>query len=91
MTMTLDLPPDLEARLTAEAARRGVSPEECLLEVLDTAVPREPHPLTPAEMVQQWEREGVIGIWADRTDLPESPEYARQLRHRAEQRARNPE
>jgi hypothetical protein len=91
MTMMLDLPPDLEARLTAEAVRRGLSPEECLLEVLDTAVPRDAQALTPAEMVQQWEREGVIGIWADRTDLPDSPEYARQLRHRAEQRARDQE
>ena len=25
-------------------------------------------------------------LWADRTDLPDSPEYARQLRHQAEQR-----
>jgi hypothetical protein len=89
MTMMLDLPPDLEARLTAEAARRGLSPMECLLEVLDAGVPPGSHPLTPGEMVQQWEREGVIGIWADRTDLPDSPEYARQLRRLAESRVRD--
>ena len=26
---------------------------------------------------------GLVGLWADRTDLPDSPEYARQLRRRA--------
>ncbi len=31
---------------------------------------------------------GSVGIWADRTDLPDSPEYARQLRRQAEQRTR---
>ena len=25
----------------------------------------------------------LVGMWADRTDLPDSPEYARQLRRRA--------
>jgi len=29
---------------------------------------------------------GLVGLWADRTDLPDSPEYARQLRRQAEQR-----
>lgn len=38
MTLTLELPPDLEARLNAEAARRGVSPAECALEVLDGTI-----------------------------------------------------
>ena len=28
----------------------------------------------------------LVGIWSDRTDLPDSPEYARQLRRQAEQR-----
>lgn len=39
MTLSLELPPDLEARLNAEAARRGVSPAECALEVLDGTMP----------------------------------------------------
>jgi hypothetical protein len=29
---------------------------------------------------------GLVGLWADRTDLPDSPEYARQLRRQAELR-----
>jgi hypothetical protein len=87
MTLTLDLPPELEARLNSEAARRGLSPAECALEVLDVAMPDPSSPATPAEAVAEWEREGVIGIWSDRTDIPDSPEYARQLRQQAEQRA----
>ena len=31
---------------------------------------------------------GLVGIWADRTDLPDSPETARQMRRQAEQRTR---
>jgi hypothetical protein len=42
MTLTLDLPPDLEARLNSEAARRGLSPAECVLEVLDVTMPGSP-------------------------------------------------
>ena len=30
----------------------------------------------------------LVGLWADRTDLPDSPEYARQLRRQAEHRTR---
>jgi hypothetical protein len=86
LTLTLELPPDLEARLCAEAARRGVSPAECVLEVLDATMPDAPTPASPAELVDYWEREGVLGIWSDRTDMPDSPEYARQLRQQAEQR-----
>jgi hypothetical protein len=86
MTLTLDLPPDLEARVNSEAARRGMSSAECVLEVLGAAMPDTALPTTPAELVDYWEREGVLGIWADRTDIPDSPEYARQLRRQAEQR-----
>lgn len=32
---------------------------------------------------------GLIGIWADRTDIGDSTEFARQLRHQAEHRSRN--
>jgi hypothetical protein len=89
MTLMLELPPELEARLNSEAARRGLSPADCVLEVLDSTMPDAPLPTSPAELVEYWEREGVLGIWADRTDIPDSPEYARELRRRAERRARN--
>jgi hypothetical protein len=38
MILTLDLPPNLEARVSGEAARRGLSPADCVPEVLDTAM-----------------------------------------------------
>src|SRR5947209_20582646 len=39
MTLILDLPPDLEARLNAEAARRGLAPADYLLELVRSATP----------------------------------------------------
>jgi hypothetical protein len=33
----------------------------------------------------------LIGVWADRTDIPDSREFARQLRHRAENRRGMPD
>ncbi len=34
MTLTLNLPPELEQRLTEEASRLGIPPDQCALEVL---------------------------------------------------------
>jgi hypothetical protein len=89
MTLTLDLTPDLEERLNAEAARLGLTPSEYAIQVLQKETPAAPMPTTGAELVAYWEREGIIGIWADRTDIPDSPEYARELRRRAETRVRD--
>lgn len=38
---------------------------------------------TPAEMLQIWDRDGVLGLFEDR---PDSPELARGLRHNASTR-----
>ena len=43
-------------------------------------------PTTGAELVAYWEAEGVIGAWADRTDIIDSASYARELRRRAKTR-----
>lgn len=37
MTLILDLPPDLEARINLEAARRGVPLTACVMEILEAA------------------------------------------------------
>ncbi len=84
--MTLDLPPNLQARINEGAARQSLSPEAHALEVLETATSPPPPPGSGADLVDYWEREGVLGIWADRTDIPDSPEYARELRQLAERR-----
>lgn len=44
MTLLLDLPPDLEARINSEAARRGVPLTACVLEILDAATTSGPMP-----------------------------------------------
>jgi len=44
MTLTLDLPPDLESRVNDEAARRGLAPADYVLELVRTATPEAPEP-----------------------------------------------
>jgi tryptophan synthase alpha subunit len=84
MSITLDLPQDLESELSAEAARLGLSLSEYALRVLLTRRTRGGTvPQTGAELVAYWQRQGVIGT---RGDIANSQEHARQLRHQAERR-----
>jgi hypothetical protein len=39
MTLMLELPPDLEARLNSEATRRGLAPADYVLELVRAATP----------------------------------------------------
>ena len=91
MTLQLDLTPEVEDTLRAEAARRGLPVEEYALEALVTGMstgtehsPEESLPQTGAEALAYWKREGVLGLFADR---PDAPEFARELRRQAETRA----
>lgn len=61
---------------------RDGTPEEW--EALLPKMPEE-KPKTGAEVVAVLERQGVFGAWADRKDIGDSADYARQLRHRAEE------
>jgi hypothetical protein len=45
-----------------------------------------PKAMTGAELIAQLEADGVIGAWADRSDITDSAAYARELRHQAEHR-----
>lgn len=88
MTLTLDLPNELERALAAEAAELGIPLEEYALRVLaEGRVSADESPIarTGAELVDFWRREGLIG---DRPDITDSVEYARELRRRAERRIR---
>lgn len=84
MTLTLDLPSELEARIVTEAQKQGVEPAEYVMQVVDRSTPGRAALTKGEELVAYWEREGVLGAWADRDDLPDSPEYARQLREAIE-------
>jgi hypothetical protein len=86
MTLTLNLPATMETRLREAADRLGVTPDEFALKAIETALPDRRAAMTGADLIARWESEGVLGIWADRRDIPDSPEYARELRHLAERR-----
>jgi predicted nucleic acid-binding protein len=83
MTLTLELPQDLERRLTTEASRLGLPLEKYALRLLGESPQAEPRPTTGAELVAYWRREGVIG---SRPDIADSQAHARTIRHRAERR-----
>jgi hypothetical protein len=91
MTLLLELTPEVEDTLRAEASRRGLPVEKYALEALVTGMsagaehgPDNNLPQTGAEALAYWKREGVMGLFADR---PDTPEFARELRHQAETRA----
>ncbi len=86
MSIILDLPQELEKQLSAEAARLGLPLTEYALRVLSSGRTVGNAPRTGAELVDYWCQEGLIGT---RPDIVDSQEYARQIRKKAEQRARS--
>ncbi len=85
MSITLDLPQELESALATEATQMGLSLAEYVLRLLAMRSLVGPSPTTGAELVAYWQREGVIGT---RPDITDSQAHARQLRHKAERRIR---
>ena len=85
MSLTLDLPPDLETELAAEAEHLRLPLAEYVLRVLAVGRLPNPMPRTGAELVAYWEREGLIGT---RPDITDPSGQARALREKAEKRER---
>lgn len=85
MSITLELPQELESELSVEAAQLGLSLSEYILRVLSTASITGKKPKTGAELVEYWQNEGLIGT---RPDILDSQAHARQLREQAERRTR---
>ncbi len=83
MTITLELPEELESELAAEADRLKLSLSDYIVRLLTNAQPVDNRPTTGAELVTYWQNEGLIGTRLDITDVPE---YARELRRSAERR-----
>jgi ATP-dependent 26S proteasome regulatory subunit len=57
----------------------------------DAPMKTEPHsrrtqPMTGAEFLATFDEAGLIGIWADRADIIDSTEFARELRQQTEER-----
>ncbi len=84
MSITLDLPQELEQSLTEEAQRLGLPLPAYILRLLSAGSPRQPI-RSGAGLVGYWQAEGVIG---SRPDIVDSQAHARQLRHQAENRQR---
>jgi hypothetical protein len=86
MSITLDLPHELESKLSAEATRLGLSLSEYVVHVLSEGRPAEQRLKTGDELVAYWQREGVIG---SRPDIFDSQKRARRIRQKAERRTRS--
>lgn len=79
MTITLELEPEIEARLRENAARAGMDETEYAKRLIEVVLVE--RPMTGAEALAYWDRMGVRGVLAGR---PDSPEFARQLRAQEE-------
>jgi hypothetical protein len=86
MTVTLHLPPELESKLAAEATRQGLPLADYMLRVLSNGGQTESSIHTGAELVDYWQKSGVVGA---RSDIRDSQQYARDLRAIAERRERS--
>lgn len=91
MTLTLELTPEQERHIEAEARRRNLDAASCAKALLfdeQEAIQREEaveEQWSGADLVAYWEREGVIG---SRPDITDSLEHARAIRRKAERRDR---
>jgi hypothetical protein len=83
MTITIELPKELESELVAEADRLGLALSEYALHLLATVRSPVATPASGAELVAYWGSENLIG---SRPEISDSQEHARELRKRAERR-----
>lgn len=83
MNINLDLPSELEDELSIEASQLKLPLTEYILRILSLRPFLQTPPKTGAELVTYWESTGVIN---SRSDISDSQEYARRLRHEAETR-----
>jgi len=85
MSITLNLPQDLEDELAREAAHLGLSVADYALRLLVTGRPTFTALRTGAEVVAYWQQEGLLGT---RPDIADSQAHARAIRSQVEHRAR---
>jgi hypothetical protein len=85
MSLVLDLPPELESELAAEAARLNLPLSEYALRLLAAGRTLAPTPRDGAELVAYWQAAGLVGT---RPDIADAPGHARALRQQAEKRGR---
>jgi hypothetical protein len=83
MTITLDLPKELENELSQEAEQLDLSLPDYALHLLYTRPLIKTPPKTGAELVSYWQSVGVIGM---RSDIVDSSAHARKIRAAAQRR-----
>jgi hypothetical protein len=86
MSLVLELPPDLETELAADAARLGMPLPDYALRLLAGACSPRPAVSNGAELVAYWQAEGLIGT---RPDIEDSAEHARKIREQSQRRPRD--
>ncbi|HCQ03157.1 MAG TPA: hypothetical protein DIT99_21815 [Candidatus Latescibacteria bacterium] len=84
MTLSIELPEALEKRLQQEATEHGMDVVVYAQQLIERGLSDTLK--TGGEIVAYWEAQGVLGAWADRSDIHDSAEYARTLRATAEKR-----
>jgi hypothetical protein len=83
MTLSIELPEELETELVTEAERLGLSLSEYTLQLLRVRRPAGDLPRTGSDLVAYWRQENLIGT---RPEIADSPAHARSLREQAERR-----
>lgn len=83
MNLGLNLPPELESKLAAEAANLGLRLPENALRVHGGERSAHPALFSGAELVAYWQSEGLVGT---RPEIMDASAYARALREHAQTR-----
>lgn len=70
MTISLELPADLETRLVTEASQHGLPLPEYVLKLLSKTGQSPSGRMDGAALVAYWQQQGVIGSRAEIADNP---------------------
>jgi len=85
MSLVLDLPPDLETELVAEAANLGIPLQEYALRLLAEGCNPRPAPRNGAELLAYWQSENLLGT---RSEITDPAGHARDLREQSQRRVK---
>jgi hypothetical protein len=83
MSLVLELPPELESELAAEAAQLRLPLPEYAVRLLAAGRIPGSQPRSGAELLAYWQGAGLIGT---RPEIADAPGHARALRQQAERR-----
>jgi hypothetical protein len=85
MPLVLELPSDLQNKLSEEAAQLGIPIDQYVLRLLSAGRTGSPLINTGGELLEYWKSEGLVGT---RSDIAESSTHAREVRKNAELRVK---